>query len=173
MEPDDYNDLKDLFYHKMYVNYNKKKDIDKAVQEMVDYRKIWRNIEEDSPIGEDDEGEEEEIDENLELVEFYADLLIEKIGRFSVLGKYTLSREEAEKISNSDLYSIEIEIDHTLNNISVEDSIKAVLELKQLEDGIGNISISIGNPIRIKVKVNSDDIKDLDPANKASAKFNL
>jgi hypothetical protein len=117
---------------------------------------------------------EEEIDENLDLVEFYAKLLIEKIGRLDILGKSGISFDyEVTRISESDMYDIDITIENNINKVSIESSIKMMEELKQLEDDRNNIAVTYKDDIIVSVRVNSDDLQDLDPANKASTKFNL
>lgn len=185
MEPDD---LEELYKTQKYDAYEKKKAFEKAIQELRDstdkygswkdtlkdqfpdyYQKLKDGLEEE-PF----EEEEEEVDEDLELVEFYAKLLVEKIGRFPILGKAGLSFDhEVERVDETDMYDVYINIGNNISGVSIDFAVDTVKELKQLEDDKNNVSITLNDDIVVRVRVNVDDLRELDPANKAASKFKL
>lgn len=116
-----------------------------------------------------------ETDLNEELVKFYGILKIEKMARFPIIGKMDFYIDFiVANLKQSNLYSFSFDISYKCSNISTSHIRSIMDEIDQLEDGKCNISVTFEKErMNIIFKVNAEDIKDLEPAAKATAKFNL
>lgn len=97
------------------------------------------------------------------------------MARFPIIGKMNFDTEfRIENFKQSNLYGFCFEIFYSFSHISAS-HVKFIMdEIIELEDEICNISLEVEKQLfRIHFKFNIEDIRDLEPAAKATAKFNL